>query len=70
MDDIGQIRHEIDKKAFSVQQGFDGSDLRAYWHSKTPYECLISTEINRRITYDYDPSTTRLQRVLKITQRA
>jgi hypothetical protein len=41
-----------------------------YWLSKTPYERLDALETLRQIFYGYDPATTRLQRVLEITERA
>jgi len=41
---------------------------KAYWLSKTPYERLQATELMRQIIYGYDPSATRLQRVLEIAQ--
>jgi len=44
-------------------------DDRAYWQSKTPAERLLALEIMRQIVYGYDPTTTRLQRVLEITRR-
>jgi hypothetical protein len=42
---------------------------KQYWLSKTPAERLIALEQMRRIVYGYDPSTTRHQRVLEITDR-
>ena len=35
---------------------------------KTPYERLESVELMRQINYGYDPTTTRLQRVLEVAQ--
>jgi len=48
--------------------GFDQSDDKSYWLSKTPYERLQAVELMRQIIYGYDPSATRLQRVLEITR--
>jgi hypothetical protein len=60
---------KINKKAFSVSSLSDESDDKLYWISKTPIERLIATELMRQINYGYDPTTTRLQRVLKIIER-
>lgn len=60
--------HKIDQTAFSVGSLFDESDEKAYWLSKTPHERLEAIEFMRQILYGYDPSSTRLQRVLTITE--
>jgi hypothetical protein len=60
---------KIDRKAFSVGSVLEPSDEKAYWLSKTPQERLQAAELMRQIVYGYDPATTRLQRVLEITQR-
>lgn len=59
----------MDKTAFSVGTLGDEGDEKAYWLSKTPEEHLAAVELMRQIAYGYDPSTTRLQRVLSVTQR-
>lgn len=58
---------KIDKSAFSVKQGFDETDDKAFWLSRTPYERLRYTETLRRLNYG-DKATARLQRILEITQ--
>jgi len=60
----------IDKTALTVTSLSGTSGDEEYWLSKTPYERLQAVELIRQITYGYDPSTTRLQRVLTITQRS
>ena len=60
----------IQRTAFTVASLFDESDEKSYWLSKTPYERLQAVELMRRIIYGYDPSATRLQRVLEATQRS
>jgi len=60
----------IQRNAFAVASVFDESDEKSYWLSKTPYERLEAVELMRQIIYGYDPSATRLQRVLEITQRS
>jgi hypothetical protein len=61
---------QIDRKAFSVTSVLEPSDEKAYWLSKTPSERLQAAELMRQIVYGYDPSTTRLQRVLEVAQRS
>ena len=58
---------KIDKSVLLVTS-FSESDEKEYWHSKTPYERLESIELMRQINYGYDPTTTRLQRVLEVAQ--
>lgn len=59
----------LDRTAFSVGSLLEPRDEKAYWLSKTPQERLEAVELMRQIAYGYDPSTTRLQRVLEIAQR-
>jgi len=61
---------KLQRTAFTVGSLFDKSDEKSYWLSKTPYERLEAVELMRQIIYGYDPSVTRLQRVLEITQRS
>jgi len=77
---------KIQRSAFAVaslpstalRTGFDQSDEKSYWLSKTPYERLEAVELMRQIIYGYDPflrfaqgqAATRLQRVLEVTQRS
>jgi hypothetical protein len=68
MDTIGFPK--IQRSAFTVASFFDQSDEKSYWLSKTPYERLEAVELMRQIIYGYDPSATRLQRVLEVTQRS
>ncbi len=61
---------KMDKSAFSVVSLEEAdSDEVEYWLSKTPYERLDALETLRQIFYGYNPTTTRLQRVLEITER-
>ena len=59
---------KMDKSVLSVISLSEEPDEREYWHSKTPYERLESVELMRQINYGYDPTTTRLQRVLEVAQ--
>jgi hypothetical protein len=61
---------KIQRSAFTVASFFDQSDEKSYWLSKTPYERLEAVELMRQIIYGYDPSSTRLQRVLEASQRS
>ena len=61
---------KVQRTAFSVGSVFDKSDDKSYWLSKTPAERMQAVELMRQIIYGYDPATTRLQRVLEVTQRS
>ena len=58
---------KMDKSVLLVSLS-EESDEKEYWHSKTPYERLAAVELMRQINYGYDPTTTRLQRVLEVAQ--
>lgn len=61
----------IDKGAFSVTSLSEQDEQeKQYWLAKTPYERMQAIEVMRQIIYGYDQSTTRLVRVLAITERA
>jgi len=61
----------LDRTAFSIVSLDEAdNDEMEYWLSKTPYERLEALETLREIFYGYDPATTRLQRVLEITERS
>jgi hypothetical protein len=59
---------KMDKTHFSVVSLSDASDEKEYWLSKKPSERLQAMELLRQINYGYDPFTTRLQRILTVTQ--
>lgn len=61
---------KLDRTVFSVVSLEEGdSDEMEYWLSKTPYERLDALETLRQIFYGYDPTTTRLQRILEVAER-
>lgn len=60
----------LNKSIITISSLNEPSDEKDYWATKTPQERMAAIEIMRQIVYDYDPSTTRLQRVLTITQRS
>lgn len=47
----------------------DASDDREYWWSQSPDARLAALEIMRQTLYGYDPSPSRLQRLLELAQR-
>ena len=59
---------KMDKSAFSVTSILEKSDDKEYWLAKTPQERLEAVELMRQINYGYDPTTTRLQRVLEVDE--
>jgi len=59
---------KLDKTVFLVASLQDESDERSYWLSRSPDERLQALESMRQSIYGYDPDTTRLQRVLTITE--
>lgn len=71
MDTLEKL-YRINKAAFSVTplSGNLDRDEKEYWLSKTPCERLRALELMRRIVYGYDPSSTRLERVLAIAELA
>lgn len=59
----------LDKTKLVVTSLFDDSDEKQYWLSRSPEERWAAMELMRQMVYGYDPATTRLQRILEITQR-
>ena len=60
---------QIDKTQLLVTALDDESDERNYWLMQSPQKRLEALEQMRQIIYGYDPATTRLQRILTITER-
>ncbi len=63
-EDLTEFR--LDKTAFSIASLSDESDEKAYWLGRTPQERLQALEWMRQAFFDYDPATTRIQKVLTI----
>jgi hypothetical protein len=59
---------KLDKQTFSVTSLTDETDEKIYWLNKSPAQRLEALELMRTIVYGYDPLTTRLQRILTITE--
>jgi hypothetical protein len=60
---------KVDKTTIVISSLDDPTDETIYWSTKTPAERLAALEVMRQIIYGYNPTTTRLQRVLTITER-
>jgi hypothetical protein len=67
--DIDANYLNIDKTTMVISSLDDPTDEIAYWSTKSPIERLAAIELMRQIIYGYDPASTRLQRVLTITER-
>ena len=63
---IDEVR--MDRTAISVVKTGERSDAREYWRSKTMQERLAALELTRQVFNDYDPDTTRFQRVLEVAR--
>jgi hypothetical protein len=61
---------KLDKTSLVITSLTESSGEKEFWLSKSPNERLAAIETMRQILYGYDPLTTRLQRVLEVTQRA
>lgn len=57
----------MDKRAFKISCIYDGDD-HDFWKKKTYLERIEALEKLRKTIFGYDPSTSRLQRTLRITQ--
>jgi hypothetical protein len=58
----------LDRSAFRIDDLEEHASDREYWLAKSPEERMEALELMRQIIYGYDPSTTRLQRVLEIAE--
>jgi hypothetical protein len=60
----------LDKSQFCVVPFDRADELDArYWRTKTPLQRLEALEITRQMIYGYDPTRTRLQRILEVVER-
>ena len=60
---------KVDKTSMVISSLDEPTDDIVYWSTKTPIERMAAIELMRQIIYGYDPTSTRLQRILTITQR-
>ncbi len=58
----------LDKKKIEVSSLNDVEDEKRYWLAKNPDERIKAIEINRRMVYGQDRTTSRLQRFLEIAE--
>jgi hypothetical protein len=58
----------LDKSALTVTPLSDETEEKEYWAGKSPEERLQAVESIRQIVYGYDPSTSRLQRILTVAE--
>ena len=58
----------VDRTKLTVANLHDPPDEVEYWRSKSYTERLEAVELSRLAVYGYDPATTRLHRVLEVTQ--
>jgi hypothetical protein len=58
----------LDKKFFTVTSLHDIEEEKKFWMKKTPIERLEAVELNRRLIYGEDQTTSRLQRFLETSQ--
>ncbi len=59
---------EMDKTSFEIISMNQESNDRDFWLTRPVEERLNAIEFLRRQFYDYDPVTSRLQRVLEIAE--
>ncbi len=60
---------KIDKSVLDIGTLGKDSDDFEFWLTQSPEERLNAIEFLRQQFYDYDPVTTRLQRILEIADR-
>ena len=58
----------LDRSAYQIASFDDETSDREYWRARSPNERMEALELLRQMIYGYDPATTRLQRVLEITE--
>src|SRR5712692_4239637 len=58
----------LDRSQFSIAHLDEPDDAKAYWLARSPQERVQGIELCRQLLYGYDPATTRLQRILEITE--
>ena len=58
----------MDKTALEIGTLSHAPDDREYWHAATVDQRLEAMEYLRMINYDYDPATTRIEKVIEVTQ--
>jgi hypothetical protein len=65
---LAKKRKQRVKRVLSIGNLADEGNDKAFWLSKTPDERMEALELLRQTIYGYDPSTARVQRVLKVVE--
>ncbi|MCU0494723.1 MAG: hypothetical protein MUD01_24315 [Chloroflexaceae bacterium] len=68
MDDTKQS-YRLDRSAIAVVNLDEEPGDAQFWLTRSSTERLAALEFMRQTLYGYNPTTTRLQRILTITQR-
>jgi hypothetical protein len=58
----------LDKRVLSVSGLRDIEEEKGYWHGKEIQERLAAIEVNRRMVYGKDRTSSRLQRFLETSK--
>ena len=58
----------VDRTSLSIGRVSDPTDDLAYWLSRSRLDRLEAIEISRIAVYGYNPTSTRLRRLLEVTQ--
>ena len=58
----------LDKRIVKITSLDDIEEEKKYWISKTPIERIEAIEINRRMVYGEDRTTSRLQRFFETAE--
>ncbi len=58
----------VNRSIVIAGSAFGDSDEKAFWLSRTPLDRLEALEYLREIAFGYDPTTSRLQRVLETAE--
>jgi transposase len=63
-----QVLSRLDKMAISISSFDDIDEERQFWFSKGALERLNAIELQRRMVYGIDRTTSRLQRFLETSE--
>ena len=63
------MKEKLDKNFIVTSNLKDESDEKEYWLLQAPQKRLEALEFMRQAVYCYDPTSSRLQRILTIIER-
>lgn len=66
--ETNSFSYNMKKTFFSAASLHDESDETTYWHSRPFQERMATLEFLRQVMFGYDPTTTRLQRVIEFAE--